>query len=172
MTHDGAFWELGTSVPPTNNETVFGSPLPTLTASEYGSNQGGGAGRVGPKRPSLRYLLPTLTVKGNHNKKGISKKSGDGLATALLPTLRSSDSEKSGHPTAASEKHGDLRLGGPLNPEWCEWFMGFPIGWTALEPLEMRRFQQWLRSHGRFYQEDLKNERTRNDKGTAQTDGL
>mgnify|MGYP001566717063 FL=1 len=38
--------------------------------------------------------------------------------------------------------------GGPLNPEWCDWFMGFPIGWTALEPLEMRKFQQWQHLHG------------------------
>lgn len=30
------------------------------------------------------------------------------------------------------------RLGhiGKLNPEWCEWFMGYPIGWTELNPLE------------------------------------
>lgn len=24
-------------------------------------------------------------------------------------------------------------LNGSLNPEWVEWFMGFPIGWTDLE---------------------------------------
>jgi len=24
-----------------------------------------------------------------------------------------------------------------LCPEWCEWLMGFPIGWTALEPSEI-----------------------------------
>ncbi len=28
-------------------------------------------------------------------------------------------------------------VGGQLNPMWVEWLMGFPIGWTALEPLEM-----------------------------------
>jgi hypothetical protein len=32
-------------------------------------------------------LLPTLTVAGNHNRKGASPNSGDGLRTALLPTL-------------------------------------------------------------------------------------
>lgn len=25
---------------------------------------------------------------------------------------------------------------GPLNPPWVEWLMGFPIGWTELEPSE------------------------------------
>ena len=29
-----------------------------------------------------------------------------------------------------------------------EWLMGWPVGWTCLKPLEMGRFQQWLRSHG------------------------
>jgi len=36
-----------------------------------------------------------------------------------------------------------------LNPAWVEWLMGWPIGFTDLEPLAMDRFQQWLRSHGR-----------------------
>lgn len=30
-----------------------------------------------------------------------------------------------------------------------EWMMGWPIGWTALEPLETAKFQRWLRLHGR-----------------------
>lgn len=27
-----------------------------------------------------------------------------------------------------------VRAGGPLNPQWVEWLMGFPTGWTALPP--------------------------------------
>ena len=27
-------------------------------------------------------------------------------------------------------------LNGKLNPQWVEWLMGFPIGWTDLRPLE------------------------------------
>jgi hypothetical protein len=23
--------------------------------------------------------------------------------------------------------------GGVLNPTWCEWYMGFPAGWPAIE---------------------------------------
>ena len=30
-------------------------------------------------------------------------------------------------------------VGGSLNPTWVEWLMGWPIGWTALEPLAMAR---------------------------------
>lgn len=38
--------------------------------------------------------------------------------------------------------------GGQLNPDWVDWLMGFPIGWTGLAPLEMGKFQQWCELHG------------------------
>lgn len=41
-------------------------------------------------------------------------------------------------------------IGGPLNPTWCEWFMGFPLGWTELKPLGTHRFAEWLQQHGEF----------------------
>lgn len=37
--------------------------------------------------------------------------------------------------------------GGHLNPEWVEWLMGWPIGWTDLKPLEMAKFRQWQQLH-------------------------
>jgi hypothetical protein len=37
--------------------------------------------------------------------------------------------------------------GGPLNPEWVEWLMGWPIGWTDLRPLGMGRFLLSWRTH-------------------------
>jgi hypothetical protein len=40
--------------------------------------------------------------------------------------------------------------GGPLNPTWVEWLMGWPIGWTDLKPLAMDKFREWLEQHGRF----------------------
>lgn len=39
-------------------------------------------------------------------------------------------------------------IGGQLNPMWVEWLMGWPIGWTALEPLATGKFRQWLQQHG------------------------
>ena len=41
-------------------------------------------------------------------------------------------------------------VGGQLNPDWVEWLMGWPIGWTDLEPLETGRFREWRRWHGGF----------------------
>jgi hypothetical protein len=51
-------------------------------------------------------MWPTPTINGNYNRKGASKTSGDGLATAI---------------------------GGSLNPTWVEWLMGFSLGWTDLK---------------------------------------
>ena len=39
---------------------------------------------------------------------------------------------------------------GKLNPPWVAWLMGWPIGWTDCARLEMDRYQQWRRLHGRY----------------------
>lgn len=44
----------------------------------------------------------------------------------------------------------DGEMYGPLNPEWVEWLMGWPIGQTDLKPLATVRFQEWQQQHGSF----------------------
>jgi len=41
------------------------------------------------------------------------------------------------------------QVAGQLNPDWVEWLMGWPIGWTDLKPLAMGRFRLWLLLHGK-----------------------
>ena len=72
-------------------------------------------------------LWPTITINGNYNRKGLSKTSGDGLATVV---------------------------GGPLNPPWVEWLMGWPQGWTDLKPLEMDKCLYARQPHGESLQKD------------------
>lgn len=58
-----------------------------------------------------------------------------GAANGLLPTPTKSDG--SGGPGSSGRDGGEnLRTaaGGPLNPEFVEWMMGFPQGWTSLHP--------------------------------------
>jgi hypothetical protein len=44
----------------------------------------------------------------------------------------------------------EMGLFGPYpRPTILEWLMGWPVGWSALEPLEMGKFRQWLTLHGR-----------------------
>lgn len=40
--------------------------------------------------------------------------------------------------------------GGKLNPNWVEWLMGWPIGWTDSEPLGKDRFREWWQSFGGY----------------------
>jgi len=72
----------------------------------------------------------------------------------MWPTPRSSPNENrqtKPTPSQLAGTHGKslaAEVGGQLNPMWCEWLMGWPIGWTDLKPLAMDKFQQWLRQHG------------------------
>lgn len=181
--------------PPTCAGAV--SLWPTIRASDAERGERGDVIQAVRGNPNSHYKMPTLTVHGNNNRKGVSANSGDGLRTAIvrerLPTLTASDGErgvgnletihergfsptlrdvvgaeekqryptllardsKSGRsrkrygnsrplneqllPTLTAtrwsglQSHGANAMLGPLSPEWCEWYMGFPIGWTELE---------------------------------------
>jgi hypothetical protein len=141
--------------------------LPTPVTLDTGSRFNRSESHGAQLRPTLgamaRYnLWPTPTVKGNYNRKGLSIKSGDGLATAVsrfpTPTVAMRKGSSIG---ALTRKDGrsrandrlDYRIEGPgltgrLNPEFVEWLMGWPIGWTALQPLAMDRFHEWQQQHG------------------------
>jgi hypothetical protein len=110
------------------------SLLPTLSASSYGSNQGGAAGREGPDRPSLdtmarRGLLPTLTGADNQLSPCMQKQA----AHRRLATLTASAATRGAGWPDRPGRPVQEQLGGVLNPDWCEVFMGFPPGWTRLE---------------------------------------
>jgi hypothetical protein len=44
----------------------------------------------------------------------------------------------------------DVLGGAPPPPKFSEWLMGWPIGWTDLEPLATDNAAQWLQLHGDF----------------------
>ncbi|PXW18568.1 hypothetical protein BY447_0121 [Pantoea sp. JKS000250] len=37
-----------------------------------------------------------------------------------------------------------------VNPNYAEWLMKWPAGWTDLKPLEMDRFREWQQEHSAF----------------------
>lgn len=90
--------------------------------------------------------IPTPTVAGNYNRKGVNANSGDGLATwaKMWPTPNASDATKWSNQTLSErqEKGQQIRLstavspqggyGGQLNPIWAEWLMNWPLGWTQV----------------------------------------
>lgn len=74
-------------------------------------------------------------------------------ASGFWPTPTARD-WRSGKASAATHERNSRPLseqvGGLLNPDWVEWLMGWPIGWTALKPLEMDKFHEWRQQHGNF----------------------
>jgi hypothetical protein len=144
-------FRLVPSMRPTE-EIASGSLLPTPSATSYGTNQGGAAGRVGKVRPSLetmarKALWPTPaatdykgSVIGETLEKRRSMARGVRLpeqVARLMPTprvcsgLRSSGMNR----TELTTQQG---VPGSLNPTWVEWLMGFPEGWTDLGPSATR----------------------------------
>jgi hypothetical protein len=39
---------------------------------------------------------------------------------------------------------------GPLNPDWTEWLMGWPIKWTEFGPSATAKYREWLQQHSPF----------------------
>jgi hypothetical protein len=110
-------------------------------------------------------LWPTPTAS-EHTGPGHASKGGKNLRTVvaeseMLPTPKASDADRGERgdllaivnerpnrhsggmlptPTASRrtglQSHGVNKVRGQLNPTWVEWLMGFPLGWTVLDPSE------------------------------------
>lgn len=100
------------------------SCLPTLTVTAYGSSNNGcpGDGRdeyATKGKPSLQSMVRQL-----HNRQ-------------VGPTLLRTDADRGSWANNGNRQGGPRMtelFRGALSPTWCEQYMGFPIGWTELEP--------------------------------------
>ena len=170
MTRDGLLWELTMSEPRTDAsasgfwrtpDTGVGGEISAEKAADFAAGKTRASGSVIQIRlcDQVRHpqLWPTPTVCGNNNRKGLTKTSGDGLATAVLmyPTPKCQDAGAALF-DRQKDNLGEVVHGGietlptktaRLNPNWVEWLMGWPIGWTDLKPLETDKFRSWLRQH-------------------------
>ncbi len=71
--------------------------------------------------------------------------SGEKFATPQARDYRSGSLARWNDPRRSRNLND--QVGGLLNPEWEEWLMGWPIGWTELKPLAMDRFHEWQQQH-------------------------
>ena len=128
--------------------------LPTLLVSD--ARRGGmGTSEMARSSPCLAalmqaaWILPTPTTAGNENSRSMHKWAAHRRLADLMgrifptPTAGLYGSNKGG----AAGRTGKM-TGGPWI-SFREWMMGWPIGWTALPPLETGRFQEWLDWHGK-----------------------
>lgn len=118
------------------DEAASGSLLATPTAK---ANQL--APSMQAKHPGCAALLPTPTARDW--KDGSAKSCANvepnsllGRVVHLLPTPRVCSGLRSSGMNR-SELTTQQGVNGSLNPEWVEWLMGFPVGWTALDASAM-----------------------------------
>ena len=102
-----------------------------------------------PKRGMMRngacYPLPMseppTSVKGS----GLWVPTPDAFARGATKDYNPKAKSQSGRSLQSFAKHADGSNNlGQLNPDWVEWLMGWPIGWTSLEPLPSERWAEWL----------------------------
>lgn len=102
-------------------------------------------------------LWPTPTVHGDHNRKGASGTSGNGLSTTIklhlwgTPTAR--DWKDSGNlenvpengllGRMAKSHSAGMASKGSLTPQFHCWLMGFPVEWNDLSQPEMPLFPKY-----------------------------
>ena len=135
-------FRLAPSMPPTD-ETGYGL-LPTKTAQPYGRNKSptpGAQERRSLEQLASRGLLHTPTKKANQLSPTMKRWPGNWFLTP------SANEDAAGTPNGNMQKmlgnsvevRGETEEewnSGVLNPDWVEWLMGYPSGWTDLEDSE------------------------------------
>lgn len=136
-------FRLAPSMPHTGESEFSLLPTPTANDQRQRFNQSLSSGSA--KRPNLAAtahfnLWPTPTVADiktywHHRRGGNPSLAG---AVKMWPTQTVDAARNSTNPPSQADRHTSLpaQVGGTLNPEWVEWLMGFPIGWTDLDHSE------------------------------------
>lgn len=149
---------------PTPTATPYGSQQGGGSSGREGSTR-----RPSLEQSAREGLWPTPTSRDWKDTPGMDTEGPDGrnrvdmLARAVynpekrFPTPRGSEGgvgmcggegsrqqleslESQGHISSEEKSSMQSGSGGRLNPDWVEWLMGLPIGWTALKPLETPSF--------------------------------
>jgi hypothetical protein len=133
MMQNGACWELAISKPRTP-ETEYGCLLLTPKASDA-DRRINLKTEINRQSPELAALIlgskQQIKSKANRHRSKMAKRI---LAQLNLPVIR--------WPKKRPIRELYTQVGGP----WIalrEWLMGWPIGWSACEPLETDKFLQW-----------------------------
>lgn len=107
-----------------------------------------GSGLLPTPNADMGDATNKLIPKGNH----FVRPSGVKAHLRLTEYVKQWPTPRAGTDTMCGETgHWQMLQGteletgrGQLNPMWVEWLMGWPIGWTSLEPLAPEAWQQWL----------------------------
>lgn len=107
--------------------------MPTAYGFSKDGKSNGPSGNELGRAVNLSLRLPTPCAsearQGFQNRQNGKKGSQESLSTVIQ-----------GAPA--------VQAGGSLNPDWVEWLMGWPIGWTSLEPLPPQALADWQHHPG------------------------
>lgn len=121
MTVDGQLWELMMSKHP-------------IKEKEYGSQD------IENKNGGCRLKYPTPTAhdgKGRCTHNSLIRKDGKSRINQLANFVVFGDFNQ--------DRNEAVKTSYQLNPDWTEWLMGWPIGWTSLKPLSKEEFIRWFK---------------------------
>jgi hypothetical protein len=131
--------------------------------------------------PWSSVILPRwgMTLHGVVYQHPTSERPINETVSGLWPTPVKSDAlVPFGHQTMERKERGESRpsgarigsqltwdrrslpyvIDGRINPILHQWLMGWPIGWTSLQPLEMDKFLEWQQQHSIYSEQDSNKE--------------
>ena len=138
LMRNGECWARQTLAPLTDANESGLWPTPTVCGNY---NRKGASATSGDGLATVVRMFPTPTAtntKANHMRgadKGKPREARNYMATPTARDWRSGKASK-----ATMERNSrplSEQIGGQLNPNWVEWLMGWPPGWTDLKPLAM-----------------------------------
>ena len=86
----------------------------------------------------LKYPTPTAhDGKGRCTHNSLIRKNGESRMSQLCNFVVFGDFNQ--------DRDKIIKISYQLNPDWTEWLMGWPIGWTSLKPLSKEEFIRWFK---------------------------
>ena len=130
-----------------NNVDFFHTPT---TGADGGSNS-----RKALKKRMEMWPTPTVgCVEGGEQSNRVERTLGGGYILRKLNKPNMTYGAKLSDAVLFEEKQKQIINGGKLNPNWTEWLMGWPIGWTDLKPLGTDKFHCVQQQHGTSLKEE------------------
>jgi hypothetical protein len=143
-----------------DNESRQTKPTPSMVEGRHGWSLKAAIVDSGSPEPVRLWPTPKAQDWGGSSRSDFSPKLSEVVKKWGSPTA--SAYKDSGEAVRMGKVKANSHLGrqvlqdggtktrqkGQLNPEWEDWLMGVPIGWSGKKVLEMHRFQEWLDSHG------------------------
>lgn len=93
-----------------------------------------------------QWRTPTTNIGGNCSLESVGKiADGDWKRpSGSKKQLNLVDQVREPRLYPANSKIENIKPTHQLNPDWTEWLMGWPIGWTNLKPFSAKDFIEWF----------------------------